>query len=369
VDRLIHNLDDPYIWEGTIADVVDDPKYCINYHASTSLRFDSYHVVASYEDFFVDEGNYGATLSMTMQSFKQSGNGTYQIWIGDKHYEVFMPGAFLPVTIPIMTDDSIETLRIVSTHASGDFMIVSDLRLYKSELPSDLLYAVKRGIERWTNFNIPIGEVTVSEGDRDITFNETWEYLEHNLVARLGNRKYLMQNVVENTASLGYLYDGCQILENFSGQAKVEVPVEVGYYDREVVLPGIVLWYNSPQPTERNAVTYQNWCIVNGKIITIRSFPFERWKVNIEVVARSPQLVAQASAAVRQFLSHYVVWLYGERLNFNWTEPTLDTDPVESYDLVPRAMYSFELELKEKLWEGEIKQDMLNRNLSVAIQH
>jgi hypothetical protein len=355
MDRLLNPLSDPALWSGVPAESADHADQRIAYHASTALRFTVENTIAvcaveippDHEEYYLafnfSSHDHPCTLN-------RNSDATYRLWIGNSYYTFSVCKLLSRVTLPITGNGQI---KLESLHQGADYAVISDLRIIGPGFPADLLEGVKAGIEQHNRSRLAIGMVAVSAGDTEIVFPDTWEWLEENLVVRLGARRYQIKNRVNNTATLGYTYDGDTILEDFTGTATVEIPVQIGYYDSEAGLPGIALWYNSPAPQERRAPYERLWCIKNGtEMIMSRNGSIELWKVSIYIAAHSPELVAAASRAVRAFLAEYTVWCQGDKLWFNWIDPAADTDPLEFIDISPASLYQFEVEIEEDLWQA-----------------
>jgi hypothetical protein len=368
MDLLLDPLEDPSIWSGVPAEPADHDTQYINYHASTALRFskEQLEVVCAV---LIPSGHQGKLLSLTMRSYKFSHQNSYKIGIGTHSFTIIAPSLAAQVTIPILENIEVESFTITSLHGGDDYLLVSDLRIINTENPSDLLNAIKRGIEREIHSTIIMGGVSVKAGDKEIVFSESWDYIERNVVIRLGRHQYQLKNIIQNTASLGYTFDGDTILEDYEGDAIVEIPVEVGYYDEEAELPGVAIWYGGITPTERYAPNQDRyWCTVDdSEILLMRNYPFETWDITIDVAAHSPELVAVGSTAVRRFLAQYVVWYHGIKLWFNWEEQPETIDPFAAYDLVSRVLYKFKIELQEELWQEKTANAIKNTIITMEI--
>jgi hypothetical protein len=355
MDQLFNPFMDPSLWSGVIAEAADHEDQRIAYHTSTALRFTALNTMAVCA-LDIPPGNEEYYLAFNFSShdhpcdLKRNSDATYQLWIGDSYYTFSVSTLLSRVTLPITGSGQI---KLESLHKARDYAVISDLRIIGPGFPADLLEGVKAGIEQHNRVRLEIGSVEVKAGDKEIAFINNWEWLEQNLVIRLGDRRYQIKNHTGNTATLGYTYNGDTIIEDFSGIATVEIPIQIGYYDIEAGLPGIALWYNSPAPKERHAPYERLWCIKDGsEMIMSRNGSVESWKVTIYIGAHSPELVSIASRAVRAFLAEYTIWCQGDKLWFNWIDPAADTDPMESIDITPASLYQFEVEIEEDLWQA-----------------
>lgn len=268
------------------------------------------------------------------------------------------------IRVPLDGFSVIRRLKITVLHGGQDYLVLSDFRVHSgSGITSDLLLGVKSGMERESSRLLgpgrEIGTVTASAGDTNVTVDTDWRWLERNVVLQIGSgvraERHQLLNVRDNMASLMPGFDGASLLRDHArAPAYVVIPVEVGYYDREADLPGITLWYSSPSPQERRSrASREVICVGPLGTYIMRDGMTSRWRVLVEIAARSPELVADGSAAVRSFLAGSRIWVHGAKLWFDWSEPSSDSEPVEGYDIVPRASYAFDVDVREDSWRLE----------------
>lgn len=260
------------------------------------------------------------------------------------------------ISIPIDGFTTVDRLKLIINHDYADYIVLSDFRAVKEDFPSDILDSVKTSIETERDrigALKEIGTITGSAGDESVTIATDWEYIENNVVIEVSGEKHQLKNVVGNEASFYSTYDGPSLVSDLSeATTDVTIPVEIGYYDREANLPGIVLWYSSPTPQPRNSRAEYHSCVVGPLgIYRKRDGLINSWQIQIEVAARSPELENLAAQAVRSFLTKSIVWVHGRRLWFEWKDPAIDNEPVDAYDIVPRASYNIDIELREDTWQ------------------
>lgn len=260
------------------------------------------------------------------------------------------------VSIPIDGYTDVTKLKIVVNHNDSDYLILSDFRAVKESLPADILTGIKTGIERERariGINRAIGTVTASAGDEVVTIESDWSFLERNMVLLFNGETHQVDNIVDNQVSFLSTYDGNSLLTDVSGGiVYITSPVEVGYYNREATLPGIVVWYASPTPATRNSrAEIKNECVGPLGTYQKRDGMIQTWRVQLEIVARSPELQADAASAARAFLGTSTAWVNGRKIWFEWTDPAVDNEPVEDYDIIPRTSYVFDVEVREDTWQ------------------
>jgi len=263
---------------------------------------------------------------------------------------------FGPVSIPVDGFNTVSMIRIISLDNVEDVIIISNLRVIKDSFPVDILNGIKSGLEverdRTVSKGRKIGKITALAGDKFVVVENDWSWIEKSVVLTIGNERHQINNVKDNRASFMDNLDGGCLLNDYSNEdVYVSFPVEVGYYDREVQLPGIAIWYTSPTPATRNGRTSTEE-ICTGPLGTYRRRDgmIMTWRVQLEIAGRSPELVADATSVVRCFINKSTVWVHGKKLWFEWSEPAVDNEPIEGYDIIPRASYVFDVEIREDLW-------------------
>jgi len=267
---------------------------------------------------------------------------------------------FSRVFIPVDGFTALTRFKVTVLHDNADFLIVSNLMAVTDAFPADILNAIKTGIEVQRDRLAPgreIGTVTAAKGSRSIGVDDDWSWVEKNVVVRIGTgntaEEHLISNASGNRIAFADTLDGPSLLFDHSrSQAYITFPVDVGYYDREEKLPGVAIWYSSPTPAPRNSRAEESpicWGPLGAYVR--RDGAIMKWRVSLEIAARSPELVSDATTAVRAFLASSEIWAHGQRLWFEWTDPAVDSEPVEGYDIVPRASYVFDVEVKEDSWQ------------------
>jgi hypothetical protein len=358
MDKLIQRFEDPSLWDRA-AEKVEFDDYAIDGHYPTGFRItDSQpytHILSVPCDVTDSQFLSFSVVSLydSCPSITKESDATYEIKINDIPYLCPIPYNFGRIVIPVEVDE-VEKVSIRHLRDGEDFFMVSDFRAWSPEMPSDLLYSVKRGLEREMlirSTEVPVGEVSCRKGDRSVIL-EGWDFLERNVVLRFGAELHQVIQKVDNKVSFGSMYDGEEIKKNFTGLVYVVVPVEIGYYDREADLPGIALWYTSPRPQERHSLAEERIVAFSGSDIFIeRGGATMLWSLTFEVAARSPQLVQMAAQCLRSYLGKSRAWVNGQKVWWQWKDPAIDSEPVEDYDIVPRSNYRIDVEVCEGVWE------------------
>lgn len=269
-------------------------------------------------------------------------------------------GSAVQAEMPSLGINSIREFWIVCLHNEADQLIASNFLAVKDELPLDLLKAVKASIEARRDelygIGVRIGKATFSAGDLEVTIVTDWDWVERYAVLRFVgdgvDEVHQANNAEGNVVSLTRLYDG-QSMVGAATEADVylTMPVEVGRYDLEVLLPGIALWYDGPVPEPATSrLTEEVRCAVGQDLCLKRDGLLVKWRITMDHEARSPELIAWMTAAIRAFFARGYVWAHGKRFWFEWTEPAAPVEPDAAYDVIPKTSYTIEISVREESW-------------------
>lgn len=268
--------------------------------------------------------------------------------------------------IPVIFPD-IKKYEIEAIGTTEDYIILSNMVASKEELPLDVLTAIKIDLERNITDNIgngiKIGTCTFAAGADQVTIDTDWSWVEKYAVLRfIGtgvDEIHQANNAVGNTISFTRLYDGeTMIGAATAADVYLQIPVEIGRLDTEVLLPGICLWYIGPDPDPSTSRTGQETIAITSEgIYTLREGLRLKWRITIDNEARSPELIAVATKAIRDYFAHSTVWVHGKKLWFEWTEPAAPVEPIAGYDVIPKTAYSIDIGMREGTWtlESQVK--------------
>ena len=288
----------------------------------------------------------GATdIAISAQSFKcpvrslyKAGQACYGVSIDEEVIEIPMAD-FDTITIPYQPFDSID---IVVLTDEEDTIILSNLRVVTDELPQDIL----NGFTKIELPHYPIGNISVIKGQRKIQLPDITNIVEGAVIG-IGDHRHQIKGLVGDLATLEDTEDGEQILEDFEGTCFLETPVKIGYYDQDLKLPSVVIWFTSPTPDLR-AVRREEYKVFGNEIYVKERTQFEEWTVRLEVVGGSPELVQAVATKVRLFLERNRIWINGKKFTFEWTESAIDTEPSSYLDIQPSVAYNIKISLQEE---------------------
>jgi len=254
---------------------------------------------------------------------------------------------FDTVTIPYRP---FEYFDIVILSDNADTLIINDIRAVTDELPQDIL----RGFLGIELPHYPLGEISVKQGDRKIRLPDITNVVE-GAVLLINGYRHQIKGLVGDLATLEDTEDGERILEDFDGECFIDTPIRIGYYDQDVKLPSVVLWFTSPTPDLR-AIRREEYRVFGNYAYIKERTQFEEWTVRLEIVGGSPEMVQAVATYVRRFLEKNRLWINGKRFTFEWTDSAIDTEPSSYLDIQPSVAYNIKISLQEEyLWQTIVK--------------
>ena len=282
------------------------------------------------------------------------------------------------VEVPTAGMASVAAFWIYKLDQVEDQAVFSNLLAVREEMPKDLLAAVKRGVEARRDFllgyGVEIGTATFAAGASKVTINTDWSWVERYAVLRFRgagvDEVHQADNAVSNEVTFTNMYGGKRTL-NAATAAKVYVtmPVEIGNADREVLLPGVCVWYSGPDPDPRTSrASEEVKCVGPSGIASKRDGLLSAWTVTMDNEARSPELIALITGAIRAFMARSTVWVHGKKFWFEWSDPAVPVEPVEGYDVIPNTAYSIKVSVREESWAGITGHASHPADLDVAVQ-
>jgi len=276
------------------------------------------------------------------KTLKKRGEAHYGLKVDGETFEVAI-GDYDTVTIPYRP---FQHLDIVVLSDEADVLILNDLRAVIDELPQDVL----QGFMKMELPYYPIGQVSVQMGDRKVTLPDITNVVE-GAVILIGDHRHQIKGLAGDVATLEDTQAGNHILEDYQGECYLVTPITIGYYDQDLKLPSVVIWFSSPTPDLR-AIRREPYRVFGNSAYVKERTQFEKWTVRIEVVGGSPEMVQAVATYVRQFLEGNKVWVNGKRFTFEWTDSAVDTEPSTYLEIQPSVAYSIEITLQEEmLWQ------------------
>lgn len=262
---------------------------------------------------------------------------------------------FDTVIIPYRPFDHFD---IVILSDFADTLIVNNIRAVTDELPQDIL----RGFLKMELPRYPIGEISVTKGQRKIRLPDITNIVDGTVIG-IGSHRHQIKGLVGDLATLEDTEDGGQILGDFDGMCYIETPIRIGFYDQDIKLPSVVLWFTSPTPDLR-AIRREEYRIFGEQAYIKTRTQFEEWTVRLEVVGGSPEMTQAVATYVRRFLEENRIWINGKRFTFEWTDSAIDTEPSSYLDIQPSVAYNIKLSLQEDfLWQTITKGSGRLRNV------
>ncbi|MDR2193870.1 MAG: hypothetical protein LBP19_05305 [Treponema sp.] len=335
MEKLIDAWDTPDNWAGTVSPIGETkfyPHYVIKKHGSIALKGTCMFTPPSPVD------------CMTFISF--SFQGSIHVDIDGIFYETKQHKHFSRVHFP--APETITKITITT-----DYAVVSDLRTWSEELPRDIIDNLIEEIEPLLPL-IPCGELEAEAGEKLVRLLSDNGFLANNTVITFNGETHEIRNIHENGIEFYSAFDGEGVLSDFSGSFSIVLSIKKGYYDREIAIPSVTIWYDSPRPRANDFELALRTCMIGDTLYTEKSGSNYTWDITFEIVARSPELVQHIAAVIRRYLSAGAVWVQGLKTEIAFTETAVNDEPSEEFDILPRVLYRIAVDIKEgNIWQSE----------------
>lgn len=302
----------------------------------------------------VDLAINACSLRLPVAQLRRQGEARYAIDLDGEMFEVPIAD-FDTVIVPYRPFEHVD---IVVLSDLADTLIVNNIRAVTDELPQDIL----RGFTHMELPRYPIGVVSVKRGQRKISLPDITSISEGSVIV-LGLYRHQIKGLAGDIATLDDTEDGGQVLMDFQGECYLETPVRIGYYDQDLKLPSVVVWFTSPTPDLR-AIRREEYRVFGDQAYIKARTQFEEWTVRLEVVGGNPEMTQAVATYVRRFLEGNRLWVNGKRFTFEWTDSAIDTEPSSYLDIQPSVAYNIKLSLQEDfLWQTVTKGSGRLRNV------
>lgn len=295
------------------------------------------HFEAKHSGNFTDLAFNAQSFKLPVEELKSAGQACYAVDVGGEQIEVPI-GRFDTVTIPYR---QVEFFDIIVLTDCEDVLIVNDLRAVKDELPQDILQGFM-GIKLPFIF---VGTCRAETGDREVQISSVRDICEGSVLV-FGKERHQVRGLEGLNVVFDDTEDGYEMLADYEGDVLLECPMRIGYYDQNVKLPSVVLWYSSPTPDLR-AVRRESYYVYGKQAYVKKHTQFEQWDIRLDIIGDSPEVIQEMSSFVRRFLEENRVFVNGRKFTFEWTEASVDTEPSTYLEIQPSVAYVIKISVQE----------------------
>lgn len=321
-------------------------------HIPANSRNQRIHVAVSHDGSFNDIAFDACSLRLPITNLKSAGQAFYAVDTGVMAQEEVVDGEKIEVAIGNFDTITVPykplfKFDIVVLSDNADVLIISNLRAVTDELPQDIL-------QGFTHIDLPkfsIGTITASKGSHKIQVEDITNLVE-GAVLLIGQERHQVKGLIGDIVTFEDTEDGMSLLQDYEDEEIfIECPIRIGYYDQDLKLPSLVLWFSSPTPDLR-AIRREEYKVFGNDAYVKERTQFEDWTVRLDIVGGSPEMVQLVASFVRKFLEKNKIFINGKRFTFEWTDGAVDTEPSSYLDIQPSVAYNITISLQEEfLWQ------------------
>lgn len=326
-------------------------------------------------------------LSIMSTAFKYAGTKfnnrdefKYKIQFNDTMEPVLLPlyNDLTDITIDITGITTIDKIKITALHNEADYLVISQVTLVDDDIPLDIYKSLKSEIESEISTNVtPIlsGAVTCITGDTSITISGSRDFLERYAKIKItggGFTEYhqLFENT-EGVYTFTSLYDGESMLHDYTAASVyLELPVEYGKREEEIILPGISIFgFGFSEVLRGGKVDFINDTYRNDRTVSeFKNYAIYEWEINIDVESYHDQLIAIMSQAVRNVISRNLLWINGRKYEIYFKSDPVFIEANAAFNQIPKVQYKMKIEEKERCFARERLPNTVTQNTTVTIE-
>lgn len=283
----------------------------------------------------------------------------YKIRInGTAEYYLPIKSTFTDINIALDGVSSLDRIEIEALHGEDDYIWLSEIVLEKENVTIDMMNAVKEHIEYeledLLGEGIDLGLVSGSEGDISLQSPDA-PYIEQYAVVKITDGVNEEVHQIDDIDQIGGLtfmstYDGKSLKYSYTDADLIlTFPVSVNPDERDIKIPGIVIWGFVPTPIYRtgkldiNIDAYKT----DGTFIQSSEGQLMTIPIQIDCEARQASLLDYCARAVRFWLEKETVWVNGRFHELDWDSPAIETQPPTGIDIIPKVQYNLYIETQE----------------------
>lgn len=271
---------------------------------------------------------------------------------------------FTDINIALDGINTLDRIEITALHESQDYIWVSEIVLEKEDVVLDMLANVKEHIEFELNLaigkGIQIGTLSGQSGEEELDFPNA-DYKEQYLVFLIDDGVNSEEHQIDDIDEIGHVtlkktFDGDSLLNTYTNaNIYLKFPVEINPDERNIMIPGIVVWGFVPTPIYHTGKldTVIEAYNLDGSFIQRFEGQFMNIPVQIDCEARQASLLNISTKAIRSWLEKEIIWINGRYHALSWIEPAIELQPQTGIDIVPKVQYNINIETQESFANRE----------------
>lgn len=310
--------------------------------------------VTNYETLVLSLGseNYGKTNFDDLEFF-------YKIKINatDEYY-LPIKDTFTDINISLMGVSTLNRIDITAIHTGSDYLWLSEIILEEENVILDMMDSVVEHIEYELNESVGdgilLGLVSGTTGDLSIESPDA-SYIEQYAVLLIDDGNNSEVHQIDDIDHIGNItfkstFDGNELLNDYTdADIYLTFPIEINPDERNIKIPGIVVWGFVPTPIYRTGKldTIIDAYKLDGSFIVRNEGQLMTVPIQIDCEARQASLLDIMSRAIRFWLEKETAWVNGRFHEIDWSEPAVESQPQTGMDIIPKVQYNLNIETKE----------------------
>ena len=290
---------------------------------------------------------------------------------------------FNDVTIWIKGIATANQITITCLHNDDDYLILSNMLAVKDELPLDVFDGLREMLQTMvTQYftdngdanGILLGTCSAKAGDSSVILPNELKFLDKYAVVTIKDNTHSETHMIdtndENQYNFTTALDGAEIINNFTNaNVYLQIPVNYGMTETEIVLPGIVFWGLTPEQIMRQTTEeeYRDTMKADGSVETRLTPANFRYTILIDGEARQNELIAIISQIIRTTLARKYIWINGKKVDILPDGPGINVEATEDFNQIPKCQYRVKLEVREEIYARSLNVQSTSQTIDVEI--
>ncbi len=272
------------------------------------------------------------------------------------HYSILAP-----VSIPLDGISTITSIGFRHSFSTTENIVVSGIWAVHDEFPFDIYTSMKELLDKEISdlytYGVRVGTIVQgTTGDTSITITGDNSYIQRYTVIAIDDGAnvdfYQLIDGDERRYRIGGIYDSSLVRNYTNANVWVYFPVDFGFLEEEIVVPSIHIWGFAPTPILFDSKADERIEAYSGDTFYLKRVgQLVEYQIQLEVTARTYEVLTMMTTAVRRFLGREIIWVNGRQCDFTYETASNYTEPIQTEVLLPRVTYLFTIRIREDIWQ------------------
>ena len=379
---LLDNTSSATNWSN-VRQVNEIPDYITNDFAGSLVFETAQGVVAENTSLSINVSEYDEIVCNIFVVGKEGVGFTQK---SDFHLEIIINGTgyfvpnysiLAPVSFPLDGITTITSIGFRHNFPTTENIVVSGIWAVTDEFPVDIYAGIKERLDTEISdlytYGVRIGTLSGSTGDTSVTITGDNSYVQRYAVIAVNDSSnvdfYQLINGDERRYGIGGIYNTSLVRDYSNADVWIYFPVDFGFLEEEIAVPSIHIWGFAPQPILFDSKADERIYAYSGDSFYVKRVgQLVEYTLQLEVTARTYEVLNMLTRAVRIFLGKEIIWVNGRQCDFTYDTNSSYIEPVDADELLPRVVYNFRIRIREDIWQRITRASALPATLTTNLR-